>query len=569
MITKMKIWNFKRFDEVVIDLGENVVLIGPNDSGKTTALQALALWDIGYRQWRAKRLGKSSAKQRIGVAINRRDLISLPVATADLLWRDRRVRSGTNREGKQQTLNIRIGVLVEGNGTGGDWQCGFEFDYANVESIYCRPLGAIGEGEGQRMDVPEIPEPPNIAFLPPMSGLADREYLKQTGEISVLIGMGQTAQVLRNVCYKVCVEDPEKWAEVKGHVRRLFGVTLLDPVFENSTAEITMSYRDMASNELDLTCSGRGLLQTLLLTAYLYAHPQAVLLLDEPDAHLEVLRQRQIYDLITTIARSQKSQIIAASHSEIVLNEAASRRDRVIAFVGKPHSLTDKGSQVLKSLQDIGFDQYFQAEQKGWVLYVEDASDLAILKAFSQLLDHPLYRHLDSAFVKYVQTDLPQRARDHFFGLREAKPDLKGFALFDRLDRQLQSHSGLVERMWSANEIENYFCSPHVLLRYAGAPGNLFSERQKQAMEEAIREVTQALETIGQPSPWSRDIKASEQVLEPILRNYSKKLGVSLVLRKSQFHELVQYLHPDEIDPEVVEVLNAILETAQKASPTQ
>jgi len=567
MITKMKIWNFKRFDEVVIDLGENVVFIGPNDSGKTTALQALALWDIGYRQWRAKRLGKSSAKQRIGVAINRRDLISLPVATADLLWRGRRVRSGTSRDGKQQTLNIRIGVLVEGIGTRGDWQCGFEFDYANVESIYCRPLGAIGGGEGQRVDVPEIPEPPNIAFLPPMSGLADREYLKQTGEIGVLIGMGQTAQVLRNVCYKVCVENQEKWAEVKEHVKRLFGVTLLDPAFDNTTAEITMSYRDGASKKLDLTCSGRGLLQTLLLTAYLYAHPQAVLLLDEPDAHLEVLRQRQIYDLVTNIARSQKSQIIAASHSEIVLSEAASRRDRVIAFVGKPHSLTDKGSQVLKSLQDIGFDQYFQAEQKGWVLYVEDASDLAILKAFSQLLGHPLYQHLDSVFVKYVQTDLPQRARDHFFGLREAKPDLKGFALFDRLDKQLQSHSGLVERMWSANEIENYLCSPHVLLRYASAASNLFSERQKQAMEEAIREVTQALETIGQPSPWSRDIKASEQVLEPVFRNYSKKLGIPLALRKSQFHELVQYMQPQEIDPEVVEVLNAILATAEEARP--
>ena len=51
MITKLTMRNFKRFEEAIIDLDENVVLIGPNNSGKTTALQALALWDIGYRHW--------------------------------------------------------------------------------------------------------------------------------------------------------------------------------------------------------------------------------------------------------------------------------------------------------------------------------------------------------------------------------------------------------------------------------------------------------------------------------------------------------------------------------------
>lgn len=129
-----------------------------------------------------------------------------------------------------------------------------------------------------------------------------------------------------------------------------------------------MTYETSGKTILDISSSGRGLQQTLLLLAYLYSNPQTVVLLDEPDAHLEVLRQRQTYNLITEIARRQGSQIIAASHSEIVLQEA-SERDVVIAFVGKPHRINDRGSQVLKSLQEIGFDQYYQAEIKGWVLY--------------------------------------------------------------------------------------------------------------------------------------------------------------------------------------------------------
>lgn len=117
---------------------------------------------------------------------------------------------------------------------------------------------------------------------------------------------------------------------------------------------------DEYGNKLDLSSSGRGLQQTLLLLAYLYTNPGAVLLLDEPDAHLEILRQRQIYNLLVDVATKQNSQIIAASHSEVVLEEAA-EKGTVIAFVGKPHRLNDRGSQLLKSLQSIGWDQYYQA----------------------------------------------------------------------------------------------------------------------------------------------------------------------------------------------------------------
>jgi len=87
MLTKLTIRNFKRFGEVEIELGNPVIFIGPNNSGKTSALQALALWDIGLRRWNEKRTGKETPEKRPGVTINRRDLIALPVPDANLLWR--------------------------------------------------------------------------------------------------------------------------------------------------------------------------------------------------------------------------------------------------------------------------------------------------------------------------------------------------------------------------------------------------------------------------------------------------------------------------------------------------
>ncbi len=51
MLTRLVVRNFKLFDEVEIELAERVVFVGPNNSGKTSALQALALWNVGVLRW--------------------------------------------------------------------------------------------------------------------------------------------------------------------------------------------------------------------------------------------------------------------------------------------------------------------------------------------------------------------------------------------------------------------------------------------------------------------------------------------------------------------------------------
>src|SRR5260370_26401525 len=110
VLTKLKIRNFKRFDEVEVDLGKAVVLIGPNNSGKTTALQALALWDIGVGRWNEKRKGKTSPEKRPGVTVNRRDSVSIPVPDANLLWRDLHVRHVRKAQEGGGTKNICVEI---------------------------------------------------------------------------------------------------------------------------------------------------------------------------------------------------------------------------------------------------------------------------------------------------------------------------------------------------------------------------------------------------------------------------------------------------------------------------
>jgi ABC-type hemin transport system ATPase subunit len=574
MLTRLRIRNFKRFVEIDIELGKAVVLIGPNNSGKTTALQALALWDIGLKRWNEKRQGRSSPEQRPGVTVNRRDLVSIPVPFANLLWRDLHVRDTerVEKEGKPstKTQNVRVEIIADGVFHDNPWSCGLEFDYANEESFYCRPL-RIGDGS-QRMPIPKEAAHVQVAFLPPMSGLSDREFVKQPGEIGVLIGQGQTAQVLRNLCFQIYSKQNGHWDDLVKHIHALFGVTITAPQFIAERSEITMAYKDSQRNTLDLSSSGRGLQQTLLLLAHVYANPGAVLLLDEPDAHLEILRQRQTYNLLIQIAEQQSAQVIAASHSEVVLNEATDR-DVVIAFVGQPHRIDDRNSQVLKSLRDIGFDQYYQAEETGWVLYVESSTDLAILKAFADSLEHESKEFLERPFVKYVETNLPQKARDHFWGLQEAKADLVGIAIFDRLDKELRADGPLVEMMWRAKEIENYFCTEGVLLAYAKHDqeddlfGRAESERRVRAMQESISEITAALAKLDRPLPFSPEIKATNEFLDPLFKTYFGKLGLPLQLRKSDYHTLARMAPAETLDSEIREKLDAIVAVAKKAKP--
>ncbi len=574
MLTKMKIRNFKQFGSVEVPLGNPVVFIGPNNSGKTSALQALALWQVGLTRWNEARKGKRTPEKRPGVTINRRDLVAVPVPDANLLWRNLHVRDVRRTEAGQVTRNVRIDIIVEGVTNDKAWKCGLEFDYANEESFYCRPLRAEEKNGAPRMHVPEEAAEVQVAFLPPMSGLASNETRLDPGAINVRVGEGKTAEVLRNLCYAIRTKDEQLWNKLFNHTVNLFGAELDQPEYVPERGELEMTYREKGVR-LDLSSSGRGLQQTLLLLAYMYANPNSVLLLDEPDAHLEILRQRQIYQLLTDVARENGNQVIAASHSEVLLNEAAGR-DLVVAFVGKPHVILDRGSQVMKALEEIGFEQYYQAEQTGWVLYLEGSTDLAILRAFaSRLGKSDAAGHLERPFVHYVGNQFQDVLR-HFHGLREAVSDLKGVAIFDRLDRSLPAELGPVGLTWKKREIENYLCFPETLEAYAGqtdvmSSGPLFSlpeaERRVRAMRESIAEMETALKTLGKGSPWDADTKVSDDFLTPLFENYFKRLGLPNVMAKKDFYELAYFVPPDKLDPEVTEKLNAITAAAESVKP--
>lgn len=67
-------------------------------------------------------------------------------------------------------------------------------------------------------------------------------------------------------------------------------------------------------------------------------------------------------------------------------------------------------------------------------------------------------------------------------------------------------------------------------------------------------------------NPWSGEIKASEQFLDPLFKLYFKKLQLPDIMNKSNYYELAKFADPKDIADEIKQKLDIIVEIAKKVN---
>ena len=581
----LEIENFKRFgDKQRIELDHPAVLIGPNNCGKTSAIQALALWSQAVRTWYDVRKD-STAKERTATALNRLNIVAVPVQRTRFFWHNTQVRTGN----KDISLVITVGVEFQGKAVA----LSMRFRNQGDELVYCHPDPAVAGDLSLLRHAAAL----RVELLYPMSGLETEEPLLQPGRIDVLLGQGQTAQVLRNLCLMVHRSSKEDWHRVASLMHRLFNVSLSDPQ-ETTRGSVELQYRQPGVKEaLDVSSAGRGFQQMLLIFAYLYSHKGSVLLVDEPDAHLEILRQKQVYVLLRDIASENGSQVVMVTHSEVILDEALDI-NLTLLLDGRADDLARK-QDIRNSLKHFGAEHYVKARERGYVLYVEGGTDVDMLRALAERLGHPVARRWDERINSfYVQNNYPDRnleaelerveggfgvtPQQHFNGLRNLLPELRGLGILDNDGRDKQSvlDGPLKIVYWKRYEAENYFITPDLLRRYAASQypaDDLFAQQTQTAIDEVLDDLVLERVFDGAQADfdvWRQASPDASRVLweakterrklstfaEEFFRGLALRVGGGLLLRKGELHRLVAFVPPEAIAAEVREKLDRLAE---------
>ena len=207
MIRRVTLRRFKRFEETTFVIPGNVVVAGPNNTGKTTLLQAIAAWSLVLNRW--KELNDYHRRSRLvykPAPIARHAFASVPLRQFDLLWRDRRYD-------RHDPIEIEVGT--------DEWSIGMELIPDTTEQIYVRPKSAVEPDTVRAASISPV-------FVPAMTGLSIQEPVFQPAKVDEFLALAKPGDVLRNLLLEAHGRG-EVWHELSKCIRRLFHFDLLPP----------------------------------------------------------------------------------------------------------------------------------------------------------------------------------------------------------------------------------------------------------------------------------------------------------------------------------------------------
>jgi len=559
MVERVTVEYFKRYKKQVFDLAEHVVLAGPNNSGKTTLLQAIAVWNLALQKWTASRGGGSGSKarERTGVPITRKEFVAIPLREMQLLWHETStaLRKDELGPGQRPGYPRVLTITLEGRSSNQTWALRFEFRCFGTELLYVKPAPEHVENLKAVQDI-------MVVHVPPFSGIGAEETRFDRPYQDLLIGQGKPGDILRNLLLEVHENpDPTRWESLRREVQEIFQYTLEPPEYKGRPFIIATYLPGIPKHgsrnglsELDVSSAGSGFHQVLLLLGFLYSRTSTVLLLDEPDAHLHVVLQKQVYDRLRIIATERKCQLIIATHSEVLLDGTSP--ELILSFYNEPHRLIKEveRDQVREALKRLSAMDLLLAEQAEGVFYVENESDFNLLRAWAKVLRHPTQEWFTQRpFWHPNQGRNPREAHAHFFALRAVRANIKGYLLLDGDNRSLPDREvvadGLVIGRWKRYEAESYLINLAALERFLAAPPLLAEAAQRYMHDELPPAVIR--EPLGDHDYMNRT-PASKTLLPGFFR------AAGNPLRKADYFLIAEQMKPEELCAEVKEKLDDI-----------
>ncbi len=547
MIRRVIVGCFKKLRHLEFSLDERVLIAGPNNSGKSTLLQALAVWSELGEIWLESN-AEPKCQDYQGLHRMEMDVASLStvaLSSFDGLWND---------------LNTREPITIKV--TTDDWDVGFELNYQDSTTATAGPTIDTSAADLQAF----AKSPLKALYVPSLSGLDINEFQYSEKTLAALLAHGKGGMVLRNMIQSAS-RDEAKWKSLQSTIKSFFGFELSIP---SGAAPITARYRHSEKDHwYDLPNGAAGFLQTILVQSALLHSDAKLFLIDEPDAHLHALLKAKMYRLIREHCKRNNCQVVIATHSGRLIEEAGSEQGNKLVLVTanglKPVRRRD--AQVLSA---IPTEQIMLAETTQRVLYVEGRSDVDILREWANVLDHPARSHLDQGFwVPTAEQKGRAFAKRHFRALKAQVPALRGLEMRDRNgakgkkweglelgklrieEERKQTPEGMKVIYWTRCEIENYLIHPNAILRFVSRLlGEEGKEKVKCYMEKYLPRMLfeRPFETTELD-----EVKGKIRITR-ILSEVKAELG------EGDYCQLAAAMMPEEVHPDVVAMLNEIKE---------
>jgi AAA domain, putative AbiEii toxin, Type IV TA system/AAA ATPase domain len=477
VITKLTLRNFKSIDEQVYDFTPFDLLVGRNNSGKSTVLQAMAIWQFCVDAFQA-----SDRKGNKGMQVVLPNFTALPVPEFNLLWKDRTDRKyPKDDDGKRKQQFILIEILLEWRNSANEAGAfGVELRYHSSQTIYAIPVGGwtrFRECE-QRGDLPRI------AYVPPFSGLEPSEKFLDISPMRQQVGKGQPGSVLRNLLLRVSKPpardgdnkaaqathpSADDWNELARMVERWFSVEISPPRYESTKdVYITVEYKQ-SGQAYDVIAGGSGFHQTLTLLAFLFGYRPTTILLDEPDAHLHVNLQREVLDYFKLKSQERGIQFLIATHAEEFVRGVDV--SQIVSLLDKKPKRVQSTPAVLQAMANVSNDEIMRLMGSPYILYVEGESDERILRAWAascgarDAVDRICFKVMGGG----SKQNMKAQADGHFAALQQIIPSIKRLMLFDFDDANAfhpEPDNPSVSE-WRRKNIENYLLVPDAWKRAA------------------------------------------------------------------------------------------------------
>lgn len=297
-IKSIRIQRFKRLESVDFDVEGVNILVGGNNSGKSTIIQAV---HFAFTLFPSLTIAnKWPAKEKKSTTISPTELIYIPsedpysLGFGGRLFEDEDkaiILQFTFSNGEKIGLSIRKGrinnILVEPD---------------NIE--FARNISSL--------------DAPYSIFSPGLAGVSRTEHFVSDGVLLRALARGDANVVLRNILYRLHQKD--EWESFTSDLTQIFPDAKLEVHFAPRIDQfITVNVLD-GVQKIPLDLAGTGLLQSIQILAYFHLFSPKIIILDEPDSHLHPNNQRLLCSLLSSLSLERDVQVLITTHSRHVLD---------------------------------------------------------------------------------------------------------------------------------------------------------------------------------------------------------------------------------------------------------